>query len=1606
MRVNPFNVAVFSRHRVQQLSPWVFACLLASIPAHAWAEYYWYDADAPAPQIHYTSGTGACHGGAQRILSSYQAGTTVKHRIQAFSASDIDGTEYLCSVTIYKKQLSLWLPVIVGQPFSVFQAGTPCPVAGRGDANGYCGAKQPRNECNGSNPILGAFGAKYQYEQDLAAGQLVPITLGRHYNHLATEVNAMGAGWRHEYERKVVVDDVNLGSAQFDPTVLTLQRQDGIRYRFTANGTAWQADADVKFKVTRLTDVDIGTTGWRVYTPDGLIESYNGAGDLTGITMMSGAALTLGYDTSHRLKTLTDPFGKAYTLGWDASSRINKVTAPDSTAYDYGYDGQGNLASVTYPNGTANGDTRNYVYNEAVNTNNNAYPNFLTGIVEPGNKRFATFKYDGSKRAVLSTHAGGAQQTSFVYVSDTNVQITGPLGTASTYTYATLNGVRMISGRTQAAGAGCNASSSAVAFDANGNTSSQDDFNQHRSCYAFDLARNLPTTLVEGLANTATCSTVIAAGATLPANSRKTTTSWHPDWRVITKQAEPNKLTTWVYNGQPDPFNGNATASCASVTPSYGTRTTTTLPDGKPIAVLCKRVEQSTTDANGALGFAATVGTGVSANTTPTDRIWAYTYNQYGQVLTEDGPRTDVLDKTTYAYWTDTSFTGTGLDAVGHTLGDMKSITDAAGNITNYTQYDKAGRLRQMTDANGVTTTLAYSARGFLTSRSVSAVGAATRTTSYHYDPRGLLDAVDLPAGLVSTSAGAAGSAQGRHYTYSYDDAHRLIGITSNSGEAVTYTPDNAGNIKQEDWKNATGAVALSTRREFDALGRLWKVIRTINGADAVTEVGYDAQGNPTTRQSPQVAAYGESTPPKETRRYNALDQLTTVEDALNGAAKPTTFTPKANDDTQALSTPNGSGWTYQRDGFGQALQDSSDAGSSTQTFDAAGNLSTRLDARGVTMTASYDVLNRLTSVVYTKAGSSDTSQNLSYTWDANTAGAPLACSNGKGRLCQVVDALGSTYYAYDAFGNPVSDRITQGGLSAAATTVAQWGYDGEDRLSASVANNSKAVALSRDLEGRANTVLGLVNSTATTLVSSTSYQPGSGATDRTAMGNSKVFDRDFDMGGAGLVTGVQDVAAQPANEDGDTPLPAWALVALGAGLLGAMNKRRAKAGATLMSVGLLSCLLPGLFMLGMLAMAPAAQAADAYGYDARANVNSHTVDGQTSTYQYDKLDRIKAETGQITQSIGYDPNGNRSSDANGSYTLVPNSNRLATRNGQAVSYDAAGNILSETVRLNGSLVTRSFTYDLPGRVQTVSINGVLKATYLYDHKGQRRRKTLTSPPAGTPAVTLYQYNPNGQLFEEISGSGGNMGQTLATYVWKDDIPSAVIYGPNTPSNPSAQDKVVYLEADTLNTPRKATDQTGKVVWTWNSDAFGSTSPNEDPDGDGQKTTLNLRFPGQYFDAESGLYYNVNRYYDPAVGRYTQPDPIGLAGGANPYAYTAGNPLSLVDPTGLVPECKFVGVAWVCVTPPPVVDPCDPMESRARDRRRAGTISANIVEGVRRKSQQSPPPMNRCEKQEAEDNKTCASLTWVDGARRRCYGNAAKRLAACEAGMPVEPLTW
>ena len=101
------------------------------------------------------------------------------------------------------------------------------------------------------------------------------------------------------------------------------------------------------------------------------------------------------------------------------------------------------------------------------------------------------------------------------------------------------------------------------------------------------------------------------------------------------------------------------------------------------------------------------------------------------------------------------------------------------------------------------------------------------------------------------------------------------------------------------------------------------------------------------------------------------------------------------------------------------------------------------------------------------------------------------------------------------------------------------------------------------------------------------------------------------------------------------------------------------------------------------------------------------------------------------------------------------------------------------------------------------------------------------------------------------------------------------------------------MVTDHLGTPQQIFDNTGTTVWEAAYLPFGSAQIRMGA------ITCNLRFPGQYFDAETGLHYNWHRYYDPGTGRYLTPDPIGLAGGINPFVYASNTPLNRIDPWGL-----------------------------------------------------------------------------------------------------------
>ncbi|MES9888922.1 MAG: RHS repeat-associated core domain-containing protein [Candidatus Sedimenticola sp. 6PFRAG1] len=152
-------------------------------------------------------------------------------------------------------------------------------------------------------------------------------------------------------------------------------------------------------------------------------------------------------------------------------------------------------------------------------------------------------------------------------------------------------------------------------------------------------------------------------------------------------------------------------------------------------------------------------------------------------------------------------------------------------------------------------------------------------------------------------------------------------------------------------------------------------------------------------------------------------------------------------------------------------------------------------------------------------------------------------------------------------------------------------------------------------------------------------------------------------------------------------------------------------------------------------------------------------------------------------------------------------------------------------------------------------------------------------------SASLFTYDELGQLIGEYDLDG----YPRQEIVYMNRTPVAVIKSGD----------VYNVHSDHLGTPRVVTDGEGKVVWTWPLDPFGTKTVNDDPDNDSVAFEFNLRFPGQYYDVETGLHYNYYRDYDPSTGRYIQSDPIGLDGGLNTYAYVGSNPVKDIDPFGL-----------------------------------------------------------------------------------------------------------
>ncbi|WP_312468272.1 RHS repeat-associated core domain-containing protein, partial [Pseudescherichia sp.] len=280
------------------------------------------------------------------------------------------------------------------------------------------------------------------------------------------------------------------------------------------------------------------------------------------------------------------------------------------------------------------------------------------------------------------------------------------------------------------------------------------------------------------------------------------------------------------------------------------------------------------------------------------------------------------------------------------------------------------------------------------------------------------------------------------------------------------------------------------------------------------------------------------------------------------------------------------------------------------------------------------------------------------------------------------------------------------------------------------------------------------------------------------------------------------------------------------------------------------------------------------YGYDAEGRLLKH----------------YEARQGHSTLHLRYDAADNLLPDDN-LPALPVTDNRLLHWQHRVMEYDTWGNLVS----CRSGTGDQHYVYDAENRLikaEGTGPEGRFAAQYHYDALGRRTRKTVTTQRGTSETRFLWQ------------------GYRLLQEQQKDRC-RTYVYDPNEAYSPLAridhlrddsQGDICWFSTDLNGAPLDVTDEQGNICWSGQYGSFGevryqsdgfsrllqATTPDHQP----------LRYAGQYADSETGLHYNLFRYYDPQVGRFTVQDPIGLKGGLNFYTY-APNPLSWIDPCGL-----------------------------------------------------------------------------------------------------------
>lgn len=1238
------------------------------------------------------------------------------------------------------------------------------------------GQSMPPPSCCAPLPIDIATGNMFERMTDFTTVGNNPLAFTRFYNSRSNPGTFARALGKHW--RSTFDRYVHLENGG---NTATVERPAGELVLFQNQSGIWRGDSDVDATLTQT------ASGWQFLDSDDTLEIYDtpaagGIGQeevtgklLTSIRWRNGYMQTLHYDLQNRLRYVTDSFGRRLDFDYDGDL-LNTLTAPDDFKVDYHFDSSGGGALDRLRSIVKSG-------NPAI-TNSYFYdlPSFpfaMTGMTDDANVLAASWTYDAQGRSTSSRRAGDIGHSLIGFNDgDGSRTVTNALGQQTHYRFIPREGSLKVSDILRQESETVASSRTTQAYDGNGYVNSTTDWNGTLTLVEND-SHGQPLTITE------------ASGTP---QERTTRIQYHPIFHLPTLIRPPGKKVDLDYDN-----DGN-----------LKTITETDL-----------------------------AGQTVPYSTENHTRIWAFSYTNFGQMLSATSPRTDLAAITRYGY---------------DTNGNRTAIIDALSHPTIFTNHNGRGQPQTVIDPNNVTNQLGYDSLGRLRSSDLAA-STGTAHTGIEFNDAGLLKSVTDPDGVMQF--------------FFYDPAQRLTTLSNTLGETMSFLRDALGNVTNRLAKDALGNITQTHSGMFDTLGRM---LTDIGAASQTNGFRYDGNGN--LRQI--FDAFGRMS----SQGFDPLNRQTSSTDPFS---KIISQGFDKLDVPVSVTDPRNLATSFVLDGLGRIIQETSpDRGIIVYKLDEEGNRYWEKDGRGVVTERTFDALNRVKSETF----ASSPSENIAYSYDATENG-----NFGIGRLTGFSDETGSTSFHYDEQGNTNQvDRILE---SIHYTT--KYAYSLANRLTNITYLSGNQVIYRRDSLGRISDMDLILAATGQTipLVRGVKYMPfGPLASFTYGNGLKRIhqFDQDYRL--------RRITTASPTFTIQD------------------------------------------LF----------------YGFDQTDNIIGITNlinPAFTQAFLFDANNQLTNATGAYGNlAWGYDGVGNRlwenaNHEVTG-YVYPDGSNRLLALTNQSgihpFTFTDAGNTETEN-RSDGS--NWIYKYHARNRLSEVWKDGSQVATYQYAATGERLVKHVGG------ISTHFHYDQQDHIIAE---SDGATGVTLREYLWFDDMPLASIEAGklyfvhpdhlNTGQKLTDLNQIIVRDhlqkpfGETVSLPsgtqphlqpigidgegrfslsvqgtpgdiyaiQGSTDLVNWVSVATNSGSFHFTHKNSSADvafyrivgiTDQSFVGFHLRFPGQYFDKESLLYYNVHRDFNPFLAEYLQADSTGLANGITLFAYCGQNPVSRFDKSGL-----------------------------------------------------------------------------------------------------------